>query len=173
MRWFQRRDVPPPEAVARLSPEDRVVSWADTADGSVVMASRAGLWWPDGAALRLIGWQYVDKAVWREGTLSVVEADLVDEQLLVDRPPVSVELAVPRDLPPTVRKRVEQNVVRSQVLAVGGGSARFVARRVPGEDGLRWWARLEDSTPDSPQTRSAIAVRLAELRAEWEAESQP
>ena len=59
---------------------------------------------------------------------------------------------MPRDLPPVVRKRIETNVVRSEVLPVPGGSARFVARRIPGQDGLRWWARLEDGTPTPPRS---------------------
>ncbi|HET8581928.1 MAG TPA: hypothetical protein VFL65_01655, partial [Jatrophihabitans sp.] len=86
--------------------DERVVSWADTADGAVVAATPLGLWWP---GPRRIPWQRIDKAVWRDGVLSVVEADVVDDELLVDRPAVSVTIAVPRDLPPTVRKRVEAN----------------------------------------------------------------
>ncbi len=77
-----------------------------------------------------------------------------------------VEVSEPRDLPPTVRKRIELNVVQSQVHPVLGGAARFVARRVPGEDGLRWWARLEDGTPDLPEVRASVADRIAVLRAE-------
>jgi hypothetical protein len=53
---------------------------------------------------------------------------------------------------------------------VPGGTARFVARRLPGADGLGWWARLEPGTPDTPETRSAIAARIARWRADWEAD---
>ncbi len=166
MGLFHRRDVPPAEVLAHLPREERVLSWADTTDGRVVLAAPAGLWWPAGAAVRLIGWQYVTKAVWRDGTLSVIEADVVDDLLLVDRAPLAVALATPRDLPPTVRKRVEANVVSSEVLGVGGGVARFVARRVPGHDGAAWWARLERGTPDTEQLRSAVRARLTILRAE-------
>lgn len=171
MKLFHRRDEPPPAALAQLDRDERVVAFADTAD-SVVLATPRGLWWPAGGPdrLRLIGWQNVSKAVWRDGVLSVVEADIVDDLLLVDRAPVATALRVPRDLPAKVRKRVEQNVVRSDVLPVAGGTARFVARRVPGTDGLRWWARLESGTPDTQPVRSAVAVRIAELRAEWEQE---
>jgi hypothetical protein len=170
MALFHRRDAPPPEVVRGLPAGERVVSWADTASDEVVLATPSGLWWPDGVAHRLIGWQHVDKATWRDGTLTVTEATVVDDLLLVDLPPVSAELSTPRNLPPTVRKRVEANVAHSEVLAITGGTARFVARRVPGRDGLVWWARLEHGTPDAPQVRSAVAARLAMLRAEWEAE---
>jgi hypothetical protein len=156
--------------VAKLGREERVVSWADTADGEVVLATPLGLWWPDSGDLRLIGWQHVSKAVWSDGVLSVIEADVVDDTMMIDRPAVAAELSVPRDLPPTVRARVEANIVRSEVAAVVGGAARFVARKVPGEDGLRWWARLDTGTPDTDQVRSAITARLAILRAEFERE---
>jgi hypothetical protein len=161
MALFRRREQPP--VLPGLEKDERVVSWADTADGAVVAATPLGLWWP---GPRRIGWQFVNKAVWREGELTVIEADVVDDLLLVDRPPVRVRLTVPRDLPPTVRRRVEGNIVKTELLAVPGGSVRFVGRRRPGRDGVMWWARLEDGTPDTPAVRSAIAARLAILRAE-------
>jgi hypothetical protein len=170
VKWFHRRETPPADLVAQLPPDERVVSWADVRGGGAVLATPAGLWWPVEAGPRRIGWQFITKAIWQDGALSVIEADLVDDLLLVDRAPVAVELEVPRDLPPVVRKRIESNVVRSEVIAVIGGAARFVARRVPGQDGLRWWARLEDGTPDTDQVRSAISARLAILRAQHEAQ---
>ena len=169
MKLFHKRDEPPPDVVARLPRGERIVSWANITGGGVVLASPAGLWWPDTDLPRLIGWHRITKAIWRDGRLAVIEADVVDNLLLVDREPVAVELSVPRDLPPVVRKRVELNVVRSELLAVAGGVARFVARRVPGENGVHWWARLEDGTADSPQVRAAVSARLAILRAEHEA----
>lgn len=172
MALFHRKDAPPAQALAGLERDERVVSWADTAAGAVVLATQRGLWWParteDG--LRLIGWQHVSKAVWREGRLTVTEADVDDDLIVIDRAPVGVELAVPRDLPPTVRKRVEANIVRTELTPVAGGAARIVARRVPGEDGLRWWARLEPGTPDTDRVRSSVAARVSALRAEWEHE---
>jgi len=167
MRLFHHRDAPPSEALAHLDADERVVSWADAASGGVVLATPRGLWWPAGDAPRLIWWQHVSKAVWHGGALTVTEAEIVEDLLLIERRPVSVELSVPRDLPPTVRRRVEANIVSSEVAPVPGGSARFVARRVPGEDGLHWWARLEAGTPDNDQVRSAVAARVASLRADW------
>lgn len=170
MRLFHRRDSPPTDALAHLDADERVVSWADTPSGAVVLATPRGLWWPTENAPRLIGWQQVAKAVWRDGVLTLTEAEIVDDLLMVERRPVAAELSVPRDLPPTVRKRVEANIVRSELAPVPGGSARFVARRIPGQDGVRWWARLEAGTPDTGQVRSSVAARLASLRADWERE---
>lgn len=168
MRLFGRRERPPADVVARLARDERVVSWADTADGNVIVATQQGVWWPDADGPRRIAWQYIDKAIWRDGTLSIVEADVVDDLLLVDRPPVAAQLAQPRDLPPTVRKRVESNIVRSELLTVAGGAVRFVGRRQPGRDGVIWWARLEPGTPDTENLRAAIRARLATLRSAQE-----
>jgi len=172
MALFHRRETPPAEVTARLPKDERVVSWADVASGGVVLATSRGLWWPGTDGLRLIGWQYVDKAVWRHGRLTVTEAEVVDDLLLVERPAISVELCLPRDLPAAVRKRVEANVVRSEVRAVGGGHARFVARRIPGRDGVVWWVRLERGLADTDEVRSQVSAELAVLRAEW-ADAQP
>jgi hypothetical protein len=172
MRLFRRRETPPADVLTRLPKEERVVSWADVRGGGVVLASPSGLWWPERNgpdAVRLIDWYRISKAVWRDGSLTVIESDIVDDLLMVDRPPVSVPLEKPRDLPPVVRKRIEGNIVRSELFALPGGAARFVARRVPGRDGVQWWARLERGTPDTGSVRSAVNARLALLRAEHDA----
>lgn len=168
MALFHRRDVPPADVLAHLPKDERVVSWADVEGGGVVLATPSGLWWPDADPVRPIGWQYVNTARWHERTLSVIETEVIDGMLLADLPPVSAVLATPRDLPPTVRKRIESNVVRSEVLTIVGGTARFVARRIPGQDGVQWWARLEQGTPDTAQIRSAVSARLAILESEWD-----
>lgn len=165
MGWFTRRERPPADVVAAVGKDERIVSWADTADGGVVAVTPSGLWWPDTDELRCIQWQYIDKVIWQDGRLFVIEADVVDDLLLVDRPTVSVALATPRDLPPTVRKRVEANIVRTELVSVPGGAVRFVARKQPGRDGVTWWARLEPGTPDSENLRAAVQARVAILRA--------
>ena len=147
----------------QLDADERVVSFADV-DGGVVVATPRGLWWPFPGGMRRIGWERVDKAVWTEGRLTVTEADLIDDLLLVDRPPISARVVTPRDLPPTVRKRVESSVVRSEVYPVPGGAARFVGRRIPGRDGVTWWVRLERGTRDTEATRAAITDRIKRLQ---------
>jgi hypothetical protein len=169
MKLFTRRNRPPTDIVTAVGSDDRVLSWADTDSGSVVAASMRGLWWPRRDGPRLIGWQLIDKVTWSSGVLSVIEAEVVEDFLLVDKAAVIARLTVPRDLPPTIRKRVEANIVRSELLTVGGGAVRFVARRQPGENSVTWWARLEGGTPDNDRVRSAVRARLSILRA---AESQ-
>jgi hypothetical protein len=165
---FRRRERPPRDLVAQLNPDERIVSWADT-DAGAVAATNRGLWVP---AYRRIGWELVDKAIWRDGVLTVTEAELVDDLLLRDLPSIHLLLTVTRDLPPTVRRRVEASVVRSEVLPVSGGAARFVARRVPGRDGVSWWARLEPGTRDTDATRTSVRSRRDQLVAQW-ADAQP
>ncbi len=165
MALFTRRERPPAELVAALTKDERVVSWADTDTDAVVVATPKGVWWPGDDGPRLIQWQHIDKATWRDGWLSVTEAEVVDDLLLVDRPTVTVKLARPRDLPPTIRKRVEANIVRTELLSIGAGAVRFVARKQPGRDGVVWWARLEPGTRDTEPVRAAIGARLAILRA--------
>jgi len=160
--WLRRRPQPPASVMQQLDADERVVSFADV-DGGVLVATPRGLWWPFPGGMRRIGWERVDKAVWTEGRLTVTEADLIDDVLLVDRPPISARVVTPRDLPPTVRKRVESSVVRSEVYPVPGGAARFVGRRIPGRDGVTWWVRLERGTRDTEATRTAITVRINRL----------
>lgn len=141
-----------------------MLSWADTDDDAVVVVTPKGVWWPESDGPRLIPWQQINKAVWCDGRLTITEADVVDDLLLVDRPAVSAALARPRDLPPTVRKRIETNIVRTELLTFGGEAVRFVARRRPGRDGVTWWARLEPGTRDTAQVRAAVRARLVVLR---------
>jgi hypothetical protein len=169
MALLSRRGRPPVEMTQLLDADERMVSFADTADGAVVVATSRGLWWPFPSGPRRIGWHLIDKAVWRDGVLTVTEAEVVNELLLVERDPVSLALEVPRNLPPTVRKRVQNSVMRSELAAVPGGAARFVARRVPGINGISWWARLQADTPDSPVVRAAVSARIAALEAAWNA----
>ncbi len=165
-----RRAARPPEQLTRLlAREDRVVAWAPVEGGGVVLASRYGLWWPTDESARLIGWQHVDKAVWNDATLRITEAEVLEDLLLVDRAPVSVAIEQPRDLPATIRTRVEASVARSKLVELPSGSARFVARRVPGRDGLTWWARLEPGTSDSAQVRAEVRRVVESLRAQTRA----
>ncbi len=126
----------------------------------------------DGAAGRLgperIGWHLVDKAVWRGGTLTVIAAEDPGDGVLVELPPRSVRLAEPRDLPPTVRARVERSIAytRYHKLAPAGG-VRVVGRRVPGRDGLSWQLVFDAGTDrNDPLLRVQADEHLAAARTE-------
>ncbi|MBE7188755.1 hypothetical protein [Jatrophihabitans endophyticus] len=169
MALLRRREKPPAAVSALFEGDERAVAWADAAGPddttTSVVASTLGLWWPFDDGHRRLPWERIDKVVWRDGWLAATEADVLDDELLVERPAVRVRLTAPRDLPPVVRKRIEANVVKTEVLSVAGGAVRFVARRRPGEDGVIWWARLEPGTRLTDDIRAAVAARLALLRA--------
>lgn len=166
MRLLGRREKPPADALERLDRDERVVAWASTPDGGAVLATPLGLWLP-GVPERL-PWHLVDKAVWRDGQLTVTPAEDAGGGVLVEQPPVSVRISVPRDLPQTVRVRVQRAIAytRHSPLPTGGG-VRLVGRRVAGRDGLSW-QRVYDSgvDPDDPAVREATAQLLAQARTE-------
>jgi hypothetical protein len=159
------RSRPPREVRDRLDAGEHVLAWATTTGSAAVVATNLGLWWPQ-AHPRRIPWHLLDKVVWSDAGFAVVEADIVDDLLLVDRPPARVQLAEPRKLPEVVRRRVEASVLRSQQVRLSAGSARVVGRRVVGVDGVSYWARLDPGTPDSTLTRVELQAVLEPLRAE-------
>jgi hypothetical protein len=163
---FGRREKPPAQLLAALEPDERIVSWADTDSGEVVAATTRGLRWPADDGPELIEWHLVARAEWTEHGLILTPSRIDDDVFLVDLPRRRVRLSVPRDLPPTIRKRVEANVVRSERAMIATGAVRFVARRVPGVDGVRWWAWFEPGVRPSADDLAAARARVERLRAE-------
>lgn len=159
----------PPEEMSRLlGADERVVSWAPLAGGSAAVATPLGLWLPDLAGPRRVPWHLVDKATWRGGTLTVTPAVDTGDGVLEEQQPRSVRLADPRDLPPTVRTRVQRTIAysRHHALAPTGG-VRVVGRRVPGRDGLTWQLVFDAGTDRSDPLVGEQADRLrAAARAE-------
>jgi hypothetical protein len=154
-RWVR----PPAELRRLLDGHERVLAVADT-ESSVAIATQLGLWLPEAGSWRRVGWDRVVKATWTEGGLHVVEGAL-EAGIVTDLPDVAVALVEPRNLPAVVRARVENSIVRSEQVQVSGGTARLVARRVPGVDGISWTARLDTGTVDSATARAELIVYLA------------
>lgn len=170
MRLLGRRPRPPAEALAPLDRHERVASWASTVDGGVVVATPLGLWWPGtgGHAAERLPWHLIDKATWRDGTLTVTAAADSGDGVLTEQPPRAVRLAEPRDLPQTVRVRVQRAIgfTRHHTLPSGGG-VRVVGRRVPGRDGLTWQLVFDPGVDrDDPAVRSHAAALVDQSRSE-------
>ena len=164
MRLPGRRERPGADALLRLDRDERVVSWATAADGAVI-ATPLGLWLPD--AEERIGWHLVDKAIWRDGVLTVVAAVDSGGGVLDELPPRSVRITVPRDLPQTVRVRVERTIAVSRRYLLPGGGVRVVGRRVPGLDGVSWQLVFDSGVErDDPEVRAAVASSVRQIRAE-------
>ncbi|HST48682.1 hypothetical protein [Jatrophihabitans sp.] len=172
MALFGRRVRLPAGLRALLAPDERVLAVAE--DGpAAVAATQFGLWLPvaegpvaDGAApagWRRIGWDQVVKATWGEEGLQVIEGELDAGGVVTDRPARTLRLAEPRNLPAVVRTRVEASIARWEQVRVPGGTARIVARRRAGTDGLIWTARLDTGTPDSEAARAALLDYLDRL----------
>lgn len=179
MALWSRRLRPPAGLRSLLSGDERLVAMAE--DGpATVAATQYGLWLPaasgfqSGAASeagadsgagaesgtapgwRRIGWEQVVKATWAEDGLQVIEGVLDEQGVVTDRPVLTLRLTEPRTLPAVVKTRVEASIARWEQVRVPGGTARIVARRRPGTDGLLWTARLDTGTPDSPGAREAL-----------------
>jgi hypothetical protein len=163
-----RRERPPAAALAPLDRDERVVSWGSTPDGAAVVATPLGLWLPGPDAPERLPWHLVDKATWRDGRLTVTPAVDAGDGVLDEQPPRSVRLATPRDLPQTVRVRVERAIAYTRHHRLpGGGGVRVVGRRVPGRDGVSWQLVFDTGVDrDDPAVRAAAAARVDEARAE-------
>jgi hypothetical protein len=158
-----RRERPPAEAVRSLEPDERVLSWATLDDGSAIVATRHGLWLRGADGPERVPWHLVDKAVWRDGTLTIVAAVDAGDGVLEEQPPRSARLAEPRDLPPTVRARVQRSIgyTRHHALRPAGG-VHVVGRRVPGQDGLAWQLVFDPGTDRNDPLLRVQAARLAD-----------
>jgi hypothetical protein len=158
-----RRERPPPEALGRLDSDERVVSWAALDDGSVVVATQRGLWLPAADGGERVLWHLVDRAVWREGTLTLVTAVDSGDGVLEEQPARSVRLSTPRDLPPTVRARVQGTIgYSSHHRLQPAGGVYVVGRRVPGRDGLTWQLVFDAGTDRSDPLLRVQAARLVD-----------
>lgn len=167
MKLFGRRPRPPAEAVARLDPDERVVSWGTAPGGGAVVATPLGLWLP-GATERL-PWHLVDKATWRNDTLTLVPAVDTGDGVLVEQAPRAVRLDEAQDLPQTVRVRVQKAIAFTRHHPLPGGrlGVRVVGRRVPGRDGVTWQLVFDEGVDrDDPAVRAAAAAYVEQARAE-------
>ena len=157
--------------MARLDRDERVVSWAP-APGGAVVATPLGLWLP-GHPDRL-AWHLIDKAIWRDGILTLIPAVDAGDGVLVEQPPRAVRLDRPRDIPQTVRVRVEKAIAFTRHHPLPGPEGRgvrrgvrVVGRRVPGRDGVTWQLVFDDGVDrDDPAVRAAAAAFVDQARAE-------
>jgi hypothetical protein len=172
VRLFGRPEKPPAEAVARLDRDERVVSWAPAAGGTVV-ATPVGLWLP-GMPER-VPWHLIDKATWQAGVLTVTPAVDAGDGVLVEQPPRSVTLDRPRDIPQTVRVRVQKAIAFTRHHPLPGSpegtgprrGVRVVARRVPGQDGVSWQLVFDPGVDRAdPAVRAAADAYVEQGRVE-------
>ncbi len=163
---FWRKPKLPAAQRPPLEPEERVLAWARTARDEVVVATNRGLWLPSSSASTQgagkggrLGWHEIHKASWSGRELVIVPSEVVAEldgyQVTADRPQLVHALPEPGDIPVQVRSRVTKSVAYTAEHPLPGrGSARVVARRWPGVNGLHWTVRLEGGADvDDPVVR--------------------
>jgi hypothetical protein len=165
MVWWRKPRLPA-DKKPPLERDERVVAWAQTPSGEVVVATNRGLFLP-GRPARL-PWHQIHKAVWSGRELVVTPAQTVEQregyEVADDLPGEGHLLLEPRDLPKQVYARVTRSVAYSEHHPVpGGGGVRVVARRVSGVDGLSWTARYD---PGTDRDAEAVRQRTAELVAQ-------
>lgn len=140
-----------PEGFAgRLDSAERIITTGELADSGHLVLTQLGMWVPEGAEARRIGWHLVSKAVWDHEALVVTEAVGIgrvgEAVLLSDLPPRRFTLATPGKVPEVVRQRVTGSIRSSQRCELPGGGAWFVQRRVPGQDGVVLQVRADPGT---------------------------
>ncbi len=168
-----RSSTEPAEGPAERSAEEpvqRPVNGSAESDDDArhIVATNLGLWWPDEPPRR-IPWHLIMRATWSERGLTVVEADVVDDLLLVERPPRVAPLLAEGKIPPQVRKRVEGSISTTHEVRLDDGPALVIARRVTGQDGQLWLARLGPRTPDTELARAQLRALVDRFRADDEA----
>jgi hypothetical protein len=143
-----------------LAPHERVLGWAAATGDAVVVATNLGLWLPDSPRL---GWHEIHKATWSGRMLHVVPATEIETHdgyvEMADRETVSVSLLDPDRVPEHVRARVTRSVAYSSHHPLPGGGVRVVARRVPGQDGVRWTIRYDQGTPPRPDVVPGLVAQ--------------
>lgn len=173
LRWLMGRGDIPEGFTGKLAADERVLATAELAHAAErhLVVTSWGIWLPEQAGPRRVGWHLVSKATWRDGVLTVTEAEEVSEisaddaaaptaVLLADRPPVRLRLAVPNRVPETVRARVEASIRSRHHRELPTGGAWFVQRRVPGRDGVVLQVRPDPGTdPDSVRQLTEEVVR--------------
>ncbi len=133
-----------------LEAGERVVTMGELAGGRHLVLTQLGLWVPEGAEVRRIGWHLVSKAVWDRNALVVTEAVSTrtagEAVLLADLPPRRFVLVQPGKVPEVVRQRVTSSIRSSEHCELPGGGAWFVQRRIPGRDGVVLQVRADPGT---------------------------
>lgn len=162
MRGFAAVPELPAGFTGALELAERIVTAGELASGGHLVLTQLGLWVPEGAQARRVGWHMVSKAVWDGSALVITEAvstgTVGEAVLLSDLPPRRFVLASLGKIPEMVRERVTSSIRCSQRCEVPGGGAWFVQRRIPGRDGLVLQVRPDPGT--EPRALDAVASEI-------------
>ncbi|WP_424184922.1 hypothetical protein ACOBQX_23955 [Actinokineospora sp. G85] len=151
-----------------LEKDEGVAAAAAVRGGGHLVATSLGLWVPDEAGPRRIGWHLVSKAAWGDGAMVITEADEVDNAggavVLADRPPSRYVVEAPGKLPQAVQRRVTGSIRSRHRKDLPEGGAWFVQRKLAGQDGTVLQVRPDPGT-DLELVKEIAAEVVAHLRA--------
>ena len=152
---FRSRRVPD-DVASQLPAGDRALAWGRTCDGRPVAACAAGLT-VEGAGL--LGWHEITHVRWTDHVLRVDTMSSADAF-------VAAMDEVGR-LPVVVMERVTASIVVNERHTLDGErGVRVLARRVAGEDELRWGAVLDPGLdPADPRWRTRVEHLVGAARA--------
>lgn len=177
----RRRFARPPEEVraalaASGDADERVLAWGERSRGGgwLVATSRglrtirAGETGPG----ELLRWHEVGSARWKGtndggGTFLVTPLAEVEPGVQARQPEVRHVLSAAGELPPAVRKRVDETVLATRRETLPGGrGVLLVARRIPDQAEREWMVVFDDDTDrNDPVARAAAQEKLAEVMA--------
>jgi len=168
-KWPWRRVPVPPPLRAALDPDERILALASCTDGTVLAASRFGLWTVQDTLPQRWSWHLISKARLTGEALAVTVAEVVGQlsdgtQVLIDMPVLDFQLAERSSLTDIVHARVRRSVAASRYLPWRGGGGWVVLRRIPGQDGITRQVRLDHGADtDTPGFREAIGAVADDL----------
>lgn len=171
---LRRRLARAPEAVrAALGRDEQVLAWgALIRDQGWLVATDRGLrrLGADGVVDGPLPWHEIASATWTAagetgGTFVVTPLAEVEPGVQARLPAQRHALADAGELPPIVRRRVNQTIVASQRSPLPGrGGVLLVARRIPGQAGREWTVVFDDDADRAdPVARETARQKLADL----------
>nr|WP_034276719.1 hypothetical protein [Haloechinothrix halophila] len=137
MGWLRRLlgDEVPEGFTGTLVDNEYVLATA-TAEQGPLVATRLGLWLPEEAGARRVGWHLISKATWDNDVLTVIQAEETgqagDATVIADLAPKRFPLRHPGKLPKVVHARVTASICAKYRKELPGGAAWFVQRSIPG-----------------------------------------
>ena len=147
-----------------LANGERALVSATAGDGRRVVGTDRALHLGDG---RVLGWHQVDHARW-DVTADVLEIVTLPEGTT---PPQTYRISIPDPgrLPELVRERVTSSIlVTERIKLTGAAGARIVARRLPGDAGVRWSVIYDDGVSGAdPQVQAVTRAAVERLKTRW------
>nr|WP_218860428.1 hypothetical protein [Petropleomorpha daqingensis] len=181
MDTWRRRWTRAPELVravlqASPDPDEHLLGWGVLVrdEGWLVATSRglrrvpADLSLDRAGEVGVLRWHEIGSAKWNKiadgGTFEVTPLTEVEPGVQARLPVEKHVLTDARDLPPVVRRRVDQTVVASRRSPLpGGGGVLLVARRIPGQAAREWTVVFDDDADRTDeQSREVARQKLAD-----------